>query len=362
LYARTFCNTSSPWAEKFLGVREVLGFIAPWNDKGYKIAKYFRDKFTSVSPLWFRILPGRPDTVGFDIAGLELAQKRRAWANDSASVGLGVLPHFSIEGFERLEGLRALLAAPETLASEMVGFCQRGGFAGLVFDIRIVLFPGVKKLMPQLVAAVGQALRAAGKRFVLSVPAPVPGDEGSKRPVFDAADSVAVAANVDAVVVGTRDFSKGEAGPAAPLPWVRSSLMRLLAGAKGGGLRADQLLLEVPLYGRAFRKLEEGRVAMGDELVKVVKREKPLFVWDAEAREHSANISRSQVVLSLPTLQFVAERLKLAKSLGVGVALRELGSGVDYLYDLLPVSFAAKLKRLAAKNDGAGVSTHASEL
>ncbi|CAE8603824.1 unnamed protein product [Polarella glacialis] len=350
--ARKFCNSSSPYAEKHLVVQEVLGFIAPWHDHGYKAARYFRGKLSSVSPLWFRVLPGR-DGIGFQVAGKEFAKQHKAWADDISDGGPRLLPHFSLEGFDKLAHLSALLEAPEKLAAEIENICVDGDFAGIVFDVRMALFPSLRALLPSVLAALSKRIRPA-RRLILSVPAPRPPGEVRKKeasavaeyfkPGFQREEASAVAEYVDAVVVGTSDFSRAEPGPIAPLPWVRAALQALLATGSGsdtGGLQPGQLLLEVPLHGRAFpwgeaQESTEGKVILTADLARVLAKQLPPMIWDAEAAEHSANLTESKVFVSLPSLAYVEARLRLAGSLGVGVALRELGAGFDSVFDLLP--------------------------
>lgn len=34
---------------------ETLGYVTPWNNKGYDWAKQFRSKFTYISPVWLQL-------------------------------------------------------------------------------------------------------------------------------------------------------------------------------------------------------------------------------------------------------------------------------------------------------------------
>eukprot|EP00928_Gymnodinium_smaydae_P037856 TRINITY_DN26229_c0_g1_i1.p1 TRINITY_DN26229_c0_g1~~TRINITY_DN26229_c0_g1_i1.p1 ORF type:complete len:492 (-),score=138.85 TRINITY_DN26229_c0_g1_i1:1-1407(-) len=374
-HALTLCNSSSPWAEQsFAKLPEVVAFVAPWNDHGYKAARYIRRRLSAVAPLWFRILPspggkkrGDADRSAFEIVGGDMAraEEQRRWkAHVTAGANVDLLPHFSIEGFERLEDLRALLEKPEELVAEIAVMCEKEQFGGIIFDLRLALFRSVKPLVPRLVRALGQALRGVQRRLMVSVPAPLPNARAAGS--FDQEDAAAIAGDVDAVILGTRDFSRDAMGPLAPLPWMRASANRLLGkagGAQGGvvGLRPDQLIIEIPMYGRAFPEQGGaasggggGKVILAAEIAKALAKQRPPLVWDDEAREHAANVTEAQgggrIGLSLPTLKFVAERLQLASSLGAGVALRDLGAGFDVAFDLLP--FRADSDDDFGDNDG----------
>eukprot|EP00929_Paragymnodinium_shiwhaense_P083884 TRINITY_DN44832_c0_g1_i2.p1 TRINITY_DN44832_c0_g1~~TRINITY_DN44832_c0_g1_i2.p1 ORF type:complete len:452 (-),score=103.10 TRINITY_DN44832_c0_g1_i2:119-1474(-) len=346
-HALTFCNASSAWADKFSKIPEVLGIVAPWHDHSYRAARHFRRKLNSLSPLWFRVLPGRDsdNASAFEITGLQIADEQKVWKDKVTAGDLEMLPHFSIEGFQRLDSLRAILENPRQLVAEIAVMCDRGHFSGIVFDVRLALFRSLKPLVPKLIKELSQALHGAHRRLLLSVPAPLPGVTQGPG-YFDVEDAAAVSSYVDGVIVGTRDFSRDEAGPSAPLPWVRASMKRLLmSGTNTAGMKPEQLLLEVPLYGRAFPEGQEGgRVILTNELAKALAKQKPKLIWDADSREHSANIiaKGARVSLAIPTLSFVAERLQLALDLGVGVALRDLGAGLDYAFDLLPQRHAGE--------------------
>lgn len=339
-HSRTLCNTSSPWAEENANVPEVLGFVAPWIDHSYRAAKYFRKKFSSISPLWFRILPSRDESSVYEIAGLEIADEQKHWQRRVTKGEVDLLPHFSMEGFQNMSTLKALLESPRELAAEIAVFCAQRNFHGIVFDLRAALFRSFKPFIPRLTKSLGLALRGGGRRLFLSVPA-------ARGPDFNAQDAASVAEYVDGIIVGTRDYSKQEFGPSAPIQFVEDSLTRLLSSdGVATGIKPQQLVMEIPLYGRLFPEGKEdgGKVIMTLEIAKLLAKQRPKLVWDRETREHSTNIkSKGQKMgLSFPTLAFIAERLKLAQRLGVGVAFRDLGAGLDYAFDLLPLRSAGE--------------------
>merc|ERR1712216_646092 len=243
---------------------------------------------------WFRILPGKDKKASsaFEIAGFEIAKEQATWKSQVTDGDAQILPHFSIEGFAKMDALKAILEKPMELAAEIAVLCEQSKFDGIVFDLRLALFRSLKPLIPRLVRSLSQALHGAQRRLILSVPAlPMTGGKG---PDFDAQDAAAVAGDVDAVLLGTRDFSRGVLGPSAPLPWIRASVNRLLGPAASSILKPSQIMIEIPLYGRAFpegNEEEGGKVILTPEIAKALAKQRPKLKWDSEAREHLANIT-----------------------------------------------------------------------
>ena len=48
---------SSATGDRNFDSMDILGYVTPWNNHGYDIAKTFGPKFTLVSPVWLQVVP-----------------------------------------------------------------------------------------------------------------------------------------------------------------------------------------------------------------------------------------------------------------------------------------------------------------
>ena len=140
-------------------------------------------------------------------------------------------------------------------------------------------------------------------------------------------------------VLSTANFShiRGQPGPNAPLAWMRDAL----AALSPKDSNRHKLLATLPLLGWDFT-LPDGEPSAsidGEQYLGLLRRHRPPRLdWHAEAAEHvftylDEGSSRHSVYY--PSLKSLSERLGMLRGLGVGVALYELGTGLDFFWDLL---------------------------
>jgi len=160
--------------------------------------------------------------------------------------------------------------------------------------------------------------------------------------------------------------TSGVGGPNAPLSWARSSVQALLGssdseddesvvvdsdtsepfqpprpGAAERAQRARKVLLGLPFYGYRYPSSGRGPEAiLGRQLVELLQEDPAARLdYHSEHAEHCFTLQHpgtgAQERIFYPTLLFLQERISLAKQLGCGLSIWELGQGLDYFYDLL---------------------------
>ncbi|KAI9491322.1 glycoside hydrolase superfamily [Zychaea mexicana] len=308
--------------EKTFKGGDTLAYVTPWNNRGYDIVKEFKGKFDYVSPVWYYI-----EAHEFMLIGEHDVDEN--WIKEVRDGGgAKIVPRFQFRNWE-FQDYQSFVSNAEEEASKVVDIImnqvRKYGFDGIVLEC------GYPTFFPVFVQQLSTALHASGKQFIIVLP-PLRSEEQKK--YLNADIFASLARVIDRFSIMTYDYSSHipSGGPSAPIDWIIDNIEQLTNDEN-----RHQLLVGLNMYAIVYHETSMPQpLVLKDVIEKFedwIEEDEP-FDWDREAEEHHVKDMDGSTIW-LPTLRSIRNRVHLAEDYGVGLALWEVGQGLDYFYNLL---------------------------
>uniref|UniRef100_A0A383W7S9 Chitinase domain-containing protein 1 n=1 Tax=Tetradesmus obliquus TaxID=3088 RepID=A0A383W7S9_TETOB len=358
----------------------VLGYVTPWNNHGYDVAKKFRAKFTHISPVWYQLRGGAEGsdstelslTGGHDVdkgwikevrapvdKAADCADGDEASKTCAANLDTPQAPLIVPRVLAEVQGkaLMAMLQQPGDALALLVDEVEKHGFDGLVFEawqawtaMGLFNHADAKEAALAFVKKLAANLRDKNKILILPIPPVKPSQP--QAPAAKLEDLLKLSDDVAGFNVMTYDYSYGRAGPNGPLPWQEENAQEMMGDepdpdeeeSDRAGIAPSKILLGINFFGVDFvrpekdKKAEPKRVPiLARDFLEIMNKMQPKLAWDVESSEHmfKYKYGNQRHTVYFPTPASVAARVDKASELGLGIGIWDIGQGLDSFLDLL---------------------------
>lgn len=313
---------------------EILGFVTPWNSKGrdVSIREARKGRLDIASTVSWRMNPNGP------AGGHDFDDSYHEKIYDAGSKNY---PRLLFEGAAwSLSSFRELAYDTKPMIRSIVELCSRHSYQGVVLELwqSLVISNAMEHYpdeMLQMVTELGEGIRKHDLHTVLVLP---PYQRAVKQHGVSGESMQKLSVGFSKVIVMTYDYSvpgRTKPGPISPVNWVIGVAKFFVEECQLG----KKVLLGINFYGADFvinsHENVKDRHVVGHEVVEMLRQHKPEIQWFDKWGEHGFSYKDSvEHAVFYPTQKSVGMRLGVAREIGCGgVAIWELGQGLDYFFE-----------------------------
>lgn len=285
-----------------------LGYITDWNSDGYQVAVKNLDKLTHLAPAWYTI--NFYKGIGFVVVG----GTEEPWYKQLPREKVKVLPRFgfSLLNQESFEGLLDRIFL-EKLGKDLLMYIEKNNFDGLVLELGYIQMSMIKGEILFLMQVMREELKSKGKEIILVIPAP-----RQQQILFTKQDLEDFTQYIDYFSMMTYDFTTP--GPISPYKWNEYCL---------DYYKSKKVLLGINFYG-----YEHDKPILGKDFKKVLETEKGQVQWNEDFKEQLLTRIDGRVIY-YPSKESIRVRTELAIKYETGIAIWELGQGLEEFFEVL---------------------------
>ncbi|TKR81018.1 hypothetical protein L596_014966 [Steinernema carpocapsae] len=228
----------------------VFGYVTPWNNHGYDVAKWAANKFTHIVPVWFQINALSTSEKSCSIGGTH--DMDQGWIADirSNNSEIKIFPRFLFESWNTndLEDFLVDEGWQIRCGKEVINFLQRNRFDGAVLEIWLQIMSMTRGHAGRMVSELLEdwADRFHKKDLLIVIPIPPPlRDSHEDVGLFSPSYLEKLVRKVDYVNVMTYDFPSAKPSGVAPYDWVLANLEWIIKA----GVEPSKILIGINFYG-----------------------------------------------------------------------------------------------------------------